>query len=66
MANLLRTAVQKKRQYLMDELLKQGVYKKDDKHLYELTLTDLEAEYHYIETNGLGTTKGNLENEIQL
>lgn len=57
MTNLLRTAIQQKRQYLMDELLKQGIFKKGDKHLYELTLTDLEKEFKYMETNGEDSPK---------
>lgn len=51
MTHVLRTAIQEKRQFLMEELLKLGVYKKDDKHLYELTLTDLEEVFKYMETN---------------
>lgn len=44
----LRHAVQQKRQYLIDELLKLGVFKKNNKHLYEWTLTDLEEEYNQL------------------
>lgn len=55
MKNLLRSAVQLKKQKLIDKLIKAGIYKKNNKHLYELTLTDLEKEYKYIEKNGLGT-----------
>ncbi|WP_418789214.1 Fur-regulated basic protein FbpA [Priestia megaterium] len=29
----------------MEELLKKGVYKKENHHLFELTLSDLEKEY---------------------
>jgi hypothetical protein len=65
MTNLLRMAVQKKRQYLMDELLKLGVYKKEDKHLYELTLNDLEKEYRCMEMNVFSSKKENFESEIQ-
>jgi hypothetical protein len=53
MGNLLRQAVQLKRSRLINKLIKSGVYKKNKKHLYELTLSDLEREYKYIETNGL-------------
>jgi len=66
MNNILRSAVQQRRQYLMDKLLQLGVYKKEDKHLYELTLTDLEDEYRYMESNGLISAEGNHEQEIQL
>lgn len=46
MKNKLRNAAQQKRQYLIDELLKIGVFKKNNKHLYEWTLCDLEDEYN--------------------
>ncbi|WP_223587676.1 Fur-regulated basic protein FbpA [Neobacillus bataviensis] len=45
MKNNLRNACQQKRQHLIDELLKLGVFKKNNKHLYEWTLQDLEEEY---------------------
>ncbi|MEH6996186.1 Fur-regulated basic protein FbpA [Neobacillus drentensis] len=51
MKNILRTAVQQRRQYLIDKLLKIGVFKKEDRHLYEWTLSDLEWEYEYMVTN---------------
>lgn len=63
MKNILRTAVQQRRQYLIDKLLKIGVFKKEDKHLYEWTLTDLEKEYQYFETNGY---HDNIERDNQL
>jgi hypothetical protein len=62
MKNILRTAVQQRRQYLIDKLLKIGVFKKEDRHLYEWTLSDLEREYEYTETN---LVKGNMEQENQ-
>ncbi|MDM5327174.1 Fur-regulated basic protein FbpA [Neobacillus sp. CF12] len=62
MKNILRTAVQQRRQYLIDKLLKIGVFKKEDRHLYEWTLSDLEKEYKHIESI---TIKGNLEQENQ-
>jgi hypothetical protein len=46
MKNLLLMPIQKKRQFFISELIKMGVFKKEDKHLYELTLHDLEEEYH--------------------
>jgi hypothetical protein len=49
MKNLLRSAVQLKKQKLINKLIKSGIYKKGNKHLYELTLSDLENEYKYIE-----------------
>jgi hypothetical protein len=51
MEKLLRKAVQQKRQYLIEQLIKSGIYKKNDKHLYEWTLSDLEEEYNYVEAN---------------
>ncbi|MCH6264428.1 Fur-regulated basic protein FbpA [Neobacillus citreus] len=48
MKNLLRTVVKQRRQFLMDQLVQSGVYKKNNKHLYEWTLSDLEEEYKYI------------------
>ncbi|WP_446715898.1 Fur-regulated basic protein FbpA [Bacillus sp. OTU2372] len=44
--NLLRKAVQTKRQFLINKLIQSGVYKKNNKHLYEWTLTELEQEYN--------------------
>ncbi len=44
MVNLLRNAVQLKKQHLINRLIKSGIYKKNNKHLYELTLSDLEKE----------------------
>ncbi|MEH7545514.1 MULTISPECIES: Fur-regulated basic protein FbpA [Bacillaceae] len=46
MENLLRKAVQTKRQFLINKLIQSGVYKKNNKHLYEWTLTELEQEYN--------------------
>lgn len=51
MKNLLRDAVEKKKQYLMNKLIILGAYKKDDKHLFELTLNELEEEYRYFKKN---------------
>ncbi|MDP4104859.1 MAG: Fur-regulated basic protein FbpA [Bacillota bacterium] len=45
MNNILRHAVEKKKQYLMDKLIALGTYKKNDEHLFELTLSELEEEY---------------------
>ncbi|MEH7254149.1 MULTISPECIES: Fur-regulated basic protein FbpA [Bacillaceae] len=57
MENILRNAVQQRRQILIDKLIKIGVFKKDDRHLYEWTLSDLEEEYNFIEANHLASTK---------
>jgi hypothetical protein len=49
MNNTLRYAVQIKKEKLINKMIQSGIYKKDNKHLYELTLTDLEEEYKNIE-----------------
>ncbi|WP_084820240.1 Fur-regulated basic protein FbpA [Mesobacillus campisalis] len=41
----LRKAVEKKRKKLIEKLIAFNVYKKEDKHLFELSLTELETEY---------------------
>jgi hypothetical protein len=53
MKNLLRHAVLLKKQNLINKLIKSGIYKKNDKHLYELTLSELENEYKYIKTDSM-------------
>ncbi|MBM7652865.1 Fur-regulated basic protein FbpA [Neobacillus cucumis] len=45
MSELLQGAVQEQRQILIDELIKSGVFKIKNKHLYEMTLSELEREY---------------------
>ncbi|MEH7098266.1 Fur-regulated basic protein FbpA [Neobacillus vireti] len=45
MGNILRDAVENKRKKLIDKLIAFNVYKKEDKHLFELSLTELENEY---------------------
>ncbi|MED1472450.1 Fur-regulated basic protein FbpA [Neobacillus sp. M.A.Huq-85] len=45
MGNILRDAVEKKRKKLIEKLIAFNVYKKEDKHLFELSLTELENEY---------------------
>jgi hypothetical protein len=66
MKNILRTAVQQRRQFLIDKLLKIGVFKKEDRHLYEWTLSDLEKEYQYMENNGMDLVKGKMDQDNQL
>ncbi|WP_045515785.1 Fur-regulated basic protein FbpA [Neobacillus niacini] len=66
MKNILRTAVQQRRQYLIDKLLKDGVFKKEDRHLYEWTLSDLEKEYKYMEKNSVNLPKGKMDKDNQL
>lgn len=45
MGDYLRKAIESRRRKLIDKLIAFNVYKKDDKHLFELTLTELEKEY---------------------
>ena len=45
MSELLQEAVHDKRQSLMEQLIQSGVYKIKNKHLYEMTLSELEKEY---------------------
>lgn len=45
MGNQFRKAVESKRNQLMTSLIEMGVYKKEERHLFQLTLTDLEEEY---------------------
>jgi len=43
--NILREAVESKRKKLIEKLIAFNVYKKEDKHLFEFSLTELEDEY---------------------
>jgi hypothetical protein len=43
--NQLREAVFRRKEKLIKKLIAQGVYKKNNKHLYELTLSEIESEY---------------------
>jgi hypothetical protein len=43
--NILRKAVENKRKKLIEKLIALNVYKKEDKNLFELSLTELENEY---------------------
>lgn len=44
MSKQLRLAVEKRKEYLINYLIKAGIYKKNEQQLFELTLTDLELE----------------------
>ncbi|MBM7653375.1 Fur-regulated basic protein FbpA [Neobacillus cucumis] len=48
MENLLRKAVQIKKQFFINKLIQSGVYKKNNRHLYEWTLSELEREFNQI------------------
>jgi len=45
MGNILREAVENKRKKLIETLIAFNVYKREDKHLFELSLTELQNEY---------------------
>jgi hypothetical protein len=45
MGKILRQAVANRRLELINKLIAFGVYKKDEVHLFELSLTDLENEF---------------------
>jgi hypothetical protein len=49
MDNILRDAVEKRRQKLIRKLMNFDVYKVNQKHLFELTLTELEKEYKILQ-----------------
>jgi hypothetical protein len=51
MDNLLRKAAEEKRNFLINKLISRGAYKKNDTHLFELTLSDLEEEYNKMRNN---------------
>lgn len=42
----LREAVFRRKEKLIQKLIELGVYKKEEHHLYELTLSEIEIEYH--------------------
>ncbi|MFE7063378.1 Fur-regulated basic protein FbpA [Sutcliffiella sp. NPDC057660] len=52
MGEILKNAVENRRSELISKLLYFRVFKKEDQHLYELSLSDLEQEYkkydHYM------------------
>jgi hypothetical protein len=45
MGKILRKAVESRRLELINKLIAFGVYKKEEQHLFELSLTDLENEF---------------------
>ncbi|MBQ6445943.1 Fur-regulated basic protein FbpA [Cytobacillus oceanisediminis] len=45
MSTISHEAIQNRRNYLIDQLLSVGIYKKENAQLYELCLSDLEREY---------------------
>jgi hypothetical protein len=55
--NILREAVERQKKLLIQKLIFQGVYKKDDKHLFELTLSELLEEYRFFKKMEMGNDK---------
>lgn len=51
MGDILRNSVEERRQDIIDKLIVLDVYKKDDKHLFELTLMELDKAYKELEKN---------------
>lgn len=51
MGKLFKEAVEKRRNELISKLIELEQYKKDEKHLFELTLTELEHEYFRIQSH---------------
>ncbi|MBY0097240.1 Fur-regulated basic protein FbpA [Mesobacillus maritimus] len=49
MNHTLRYTVQIKKEKLINKMIQSGIFKKGNKHLYELSLTDLEEEYKNME-----------------
>ena len=50
MGNLLREAVEIRRNELISKLVQHELYKADGKHLYELTITELEYIYFKLQS----------------
>lgn len=50
MGNILRKAVEDRRKKLINKLIAFNVYQKEDKNLYNLTLTELENEYRKLQS----------------
>ncbi|MCC3357126.1 Fur-regulated basic protein FbpA [Bacillus sp. REN16] len=49
---VLKNTVEKRRNELIRKLMAFNHYKKDEKHLFELSLSELEHEYFKIQTKG--------------
>lgn len=56
MEHLLNETVQGKRQFLIEELIKLGIFKINEKHLYEWSISELEKEFEDIEKEYFGKT----------
>ncbi|WP_147532853.1 Fur-regulated basic protein FbpA [Bacillus marasmi] len=51
MGKIFQNALENRRKKLIDKLIAFNVFKKEDKHLFELTLTELEQEYRQFNSN---------------
>jgi hypothetical protein len=51
LSNILRRAVEDKRNKIIEKLIRLNVYKKEDQNLYDLTLSELEREYKRFQAN---------------
>lgn len=51
MENLQQEALERKKNFLIEKLIRRGIYKKNNSHLFELSLSDLEDEYYKSRTN---------------
>ena len=50
MGNILRKAVEYRRKKIIDKLIAFNIYKKEDKDLFKLSLTELENEFRRFQT----------------
>lgn len=64
MSTMLREAIQIRKEFLINQLLSIGVYKKESVHLYELCLSDLEREYRLFTEMGKTSEKENIIDKI--
>lgn len=61
MGEIFRKSLEKRRKRLIDKLIAFDVYKKEDKHLFELSLTELEYEFkRFISENHPHSDMGSL------
>ncbi|MGP1906938.1 Fur-regulated basic protein FbpA [Metabacillus indicus] len=44
MGHMIRRAIEKRKNHLIKKLLSSGIYKRNDLHLFQLTLSELEEE----------------------
>ncbi len=57
MGKVFREAIEKRKIFLINQLINRGAYKKNDTHLFELTLSDLEEEYNKMRNKKEGVDK---------